>query len=333
VQSILICENAPRTLAQIEALVAAGTPVLLKGFIDDWPIVQTVKTSGDAAGLDYLASFYNGQPVLGFYADDIQDGRIFYDQSMTQYNFVKQKVDLAEHINTLKPGDANKKEQIRYVGSTATDRWLPGFEALHDMPIDADNCVSSLWLGNACTVPAHFDVPQNIACCILGRRRFTLFPPEQVANLYIGPIELTPAGQTVSCVDIRNPDYDRFPRYREAEQHALIADMEPGDALFLPSMWWHNVESLAPANGLVNYWWRAEPAYLGPPAAALNHAMMSIKSLPKQQRDAWRALFEYYVFDGDQCANHLPLEAAGRLSGIDERTARQLRAELMNALK
>ena len=51
-----------------------------------------------------------------------------------------------------------------------------------------------LWLGNAIKVATHYDQMENIGIVVTGRRRFTLFPPEQVANLYMGPIELTPAG-------------------------------------------------------------------------------------------------------------------------------------------
>ena len=109
--------------------------------------------------------------------------------------------------------------------------------------------------------------------------------------------------------------------------------MAPGDALFLPSMWWHSVESLDWVNGLVNYWWKSEPSFLGPASAALTHAMLSIKSLPEPQREAWRALFDYYVFDGHSTKAHLPEEAWGRLGDIDENLARRLRAEILNALK
>ena len=57
-------------------------------------------------------------------------------------------------------------------------------------------------------------------------RRFTFFPPEQLENLYVGPIDFSPAGQPISLVDILNPDYAKFPKYKNAEDAALFADLE-----------------------------------------------------------------------------------------------------------
>lgn len=313
--------------ASIEALVKSQTPVLLKGFVSHWPMVKMAQELGNKAVLDDLIDRYNGHPVLAFHSEQFA-ARFFYDESGTRYNFSKVKADLAEVLATLKAG----RQDTFYVGSTATDRCLNQFDEEHALPMGDRHPVQSLWIGNRSTVPAHFDVPSNIACCTMGRRRFTLFPPDQLENLYIHQMDLTPAGQTVSAVDIAKPDYDLFPRYRQAEQAAWVAELEPGDALFVPSMWWHNVEALDEVNALVNFWWREEPSYLGPPAAVLNHALLSIRHLPKAQRDAWRAHFEYYVF-GEADLSHIPEEALGKLGQMDERMARQLRAELQNQLK
>ncbi|GIR40175.1 MAG: hypothetical protein CM15mP51_09550 [Porticoccaceae bacterium] len=126
----------------------------------------------------------------------------------------------------------------------------------------------------------HYDFPTNIACSVAGRRRFTFFPPEQLENLYVGPIDFSPAGQPISLVDILNPDYAKFPKYKNAEDAALFADLEIGDAVLVPSMWWHHVEAKDNLNVLVNYWWRTTPNYMGSPLNVLQHAILGLRDLP-----------------------------------------------------
>jgi len=85
---------------------------------------------------------------------------------------------------------------------------------------------------------------ENVGIVMTGRRRFTVFPPEQIGNLYPGPFELTPSGVPISLVDLTAPDLDRYPRFAEAMAAAQSAVLEPGDAIYLPFHWWHAVESL-----------------------------------------------------------------------------------------
>jgi len=167
----------------------------------------------------------------------------------------------------------------------------------------------------------------------VGHRRFTLFPPDQLANLYIGPSDKTPAVQAISLVDFYAPNFEKYPKFREALKHAQVADLEPGDALLLPSMWWHPVESLSSFNVLVNYWMRDLPAYFGASMNALEHAILSIRGLPKNQRAAWKNLFNHYVFDYDQeNFQHIPDGALGSLGEITDDTARKIRASLLSKL-
>src|SRR5690625_7659936 len=72
--------------------------------------------------------------------------------------------------------------------------------------------VARIWVGNAATVSTHYDLLDNIVCVVSGRRRFTLFPPEQLTNLYVGPLDFTLSGQPVSMVNLQDPDFDRLDR-------------------------------------------------------------------------------------------------------------------------
>src|SRR6201999_1875668 len=127
--------------------------------------------------------------------------------------------------------------------------YLPGLGAenglaLNDPMFEANPPTVSIWLGNRTLAATHYDLSNNIACCMVGHRRFTLFPPDQVANLYPGPLEPTPGGQVVSMVDFRDPDRARYPRFAEAEAAGQVAELDPGDILFYPALWWHQVEAL-----------------------------------------------------------------------------------------
>ncbi len=74
------------------------------------------------------------------------------------------------------------------------------------MPLSVPGSSPRIWIGNATHVAPHYDISDNAAVFALGRRRFTLFPPAQTPNLYVGPLDITIAGQPVSMVDIRDPD-------------------------------------------------------------------------------------------------------------------------------
>ena len=175
------------------------------------------------------------------------------------------------------------------------------------MNFGAHDPLASIWIGNRTVIPAHYDLPDNLACVAAGRRRFTLFPPEQLRNLYVGPLDFTPAGQAVSLVDLHQPDLARYPRFAEALAQAQSAELEAGDALFIPSMWWHHVEGLTPFNILVNYWWRQSPGWMDTPFNTLLLALLTMRELPPAQRAAWQELFRHYVFDSDSSeAAHIP---------------------------
>jgi hypothetical protein len=188
-------------------------------------------------------------------------------------------------------------------------------------------------MGTPTRIAAHNDFPQNLACVAVGRRRFTLFPPEQFRNLYLGPVDNTPAGRAISMVDLHQPDPDRHPRFAEAMRHARVAELAPGDAIHIPSMWWHHVEGLDPFNVLVNYWWRETPRWMGQPQEALNHALLAIRDLPAHEKQHWRDVFDYYVFNnGDETIAHIPEEGRSVLAPLTPESAGRIRAFLLRQL-
>lgn len=307
-------------------------PLLLKGLVKDWPLVQAGLRSDEEAR-NYLQRFYQGCPVTVSRMAPENRGRVFYNEDVSKLNFETGTTTLDVVLDQIFKHKQDPLPPTYYVGSTTLDVCLPGMRAENDLNMRELNPLVSIWVGNQTRVAAHYDAPENIACVVIGKRRFTLFPPSQIENLYPGPLDFTPAGQTISMVDFDNPDFEKFPRFKTAIENAQVADMEPGDALMLPSMWWHHVEGLSSFNMLVNYWWRLAPKYMGQAVTVLNHAILSIRDLPEHEKAAWKHIFDYYIFgDAKHAGEHLPEAARGSLGELDEMQSRKLRALLLNKL-
>lgn len=310
-------------------------PAIIRGIAADWPLVKTAKHSVDEF-FNYIDSFDNHSQLTHVGMGTVpakHQGRLFYNEAFTGFNFSRKNVEFPSFISEIRQAASNADGTAHYMGSTNVDRLLPNIRQDNDIKALAGlNPLVSIWLSNQTVVAAHQDFPDNLAVCVAGKRRFTLFPPEQISNLYIGPLDKTPAGQPISLVDHRNPDFSEHPKYKTALTSAVVAELSPGDALFIPSLWWHSVESLAPINVLINYWWQKTPNYIGSPMDALFHSIMNIGTLTNKQKLAMKALFDEYVFD-DKTHDfaHIPENAQGILAK-DELANRQLRAMLLNKL-
>lgn len=322
--------TAPGVLG--DALLAADEPVVLRGLASTWPVVKAARASQGEAGA-YLRRFDRGEQVLAFLGAPEIAGRYFYNADLSGFNYATVKAPLDQVLQQLEKHKDDPRPPSLYVGSTMIDHYLPGFRAENDLDLGPRDPLVSIWIGNRSRIAAHHDVPDNIAVVAAGRRRFTLFPPEQVSNLYVGPLDFTPAGQAISLVDFAQPDLERFPRFARAMQSAQAAELGPGDALFIPSMWWHHIEALAPFNALVNYWWRQSPPHMDSPISALMLALLTMRDLPPAQRQAWQELFRHYVFESDGGeAAHIPPPARRMLAPLDADAARALRIQLLNRL-
>jgi hypothetical protein len=296
------------------------------------------RTGSPDLAATYLKSFYQGRPILAFIARPERKGRFGYTADATQLDFESDRGLLNEYLDRIILHLHDDQAPSFYIGSTDVDRYLPGFRAKNDLVLNhpmfqANPPMVGAWIGNRTTALAHHDMSNNIACCLIGRRRFTLFPPEQIENLYPGPLEPTPGGQVVTMADIQVPDFERFPKLREALDAAEVAELEPGDALFYPAMWWHQVDALEAFNVMVNYWWNTSPQFMDTPQNTLLHALLSLRDRPAQEKRAWQAVFDYYVFGpAERAAAHLPEAARGNLAPMDEVKARRLRNYLLQRL-
>ena len=321
--------------AQLQALLPGWTtPKVLRGLVAHWPMVSAARASADAAAA-HLRQFDPGHmPVTATTAPAHVQGRFFYNADMSGFNFRREQVPLNVVLATLLKYRTDPAPPSIYVASTTLESFLPGFTDQNPLALGVADPLASIWIGNRSRIAAHQDVPDNIACVAAGRRRVTLFPPAQVDNLYIGPLDFTPAGQAVSLVDFAAPDPARFPRFSAALAQAQVAELGPGDAVYIPSLWWHHMEGLDDFNVLVNYWWRPVPAWMDAPMNALMLTILAVRELPAAQRTQWRALFDHYVFQADDhTAAHIPAQSRGVLGPLDETTAAHVRGVLRRRLE
>lgn len=237
--------------------------------------------------------------------------------STTGANFQRRGMTFVDALDALAAETHAPTGRSFYIDGVLVAELLP---ALVDaLAFPGGEGMPRLWLGSGQSTAAHFDVHHNLARVLYGTRRFVLMPPDQLPNLYPGPIDMTPGGTVTSLVDLDRPDFDRFPNARIALEHALRADLGVGDAIYIPSYWWHQVRAVG-ANALVNQWWGPESrTEHGRARTAFLHALVAIRELSPESRSTWRSLFDYYVFTA------LGRPYAADIDGNDERSSERAR--------
>ena len=328
-------EHVGLTVEQIRRQVLPDKhPAILRGLVRDWRAVREFSDS-PASLVRYIKQLDSGAPVDALMTAPEAGGQISYNAAMTGFNFHRNRLPLSEIAEQVLRYSHFAQPPAVAAQSALIRDCLPAFARENSLTLFDESILPRIWLGNRITTPAHVDEWNNVACVVAGRRRFTLFPPEQIANLYIGPLDFAPTGAAMSMVSVRDPDFERYPKFRDALPAAQVAVLEAGDCLFIPPLWWHHVESLEPFNVLVNYWWHdplganslADSAF-----DALLHGILSIRALPPESRHAWRAFFEHYVFSQNDSTGHIPPERHGILGGLSETQRNSLRAHLAKKL-
>jgi hypothetical protein len=330
-----IAEYEPMERERFEReIVPKGEPAVFRGLVAEWPVVQAGKTGPEA-----LAQMLHGaatdEPFEAWFASPGIDGQFNYNEDFSGFNFERRLATVDQLLDLLLRQRGQEKPYSMYAGGIPIRKHLPRLvRAIPVTMLDMQrDTLISLWLGNKTHTATHWDQSSNLACVVAGRRRWTLFPPEQLKNLYVGPLDFTLAGQPTSLVDIDTPDLETYPRFADALKAARRAELAPGDALYVPAMWWHDVLSLEDFGCLINFWWReGEPPHLTP-LNALYHAVLTMRNLPPNELKAWRNMFKHYIFgdDGDPLA-HLPETARGILGRRTPELVTRIKKLLIQAL-
>lgn len=210
-------------------------PVVLTGLADAWP-------ARARWSLDYLATAHGSArlPVAR-----TQGGAVITDP---RRGVICDEQPLGDYLASLRDGDPGGYLMTRFEDlppDLAREAPLPPICA------GAGWRVSKLWISAAGTTSAlHFDLADNLHTVLAGRKRFILFSPDESDCVYPrGLLSSIPNGAEV---DPEAPDLARFPRLAYATPR--VAELGPGDTLFLPHGHWHHVRTLEPTIA-VNTWW------------------------------------------------------------------------------
>jgi hypothetical protein len=307
-------------------------PAVIRGLVSAWPVVRSAASS-PAHFREYVSQFDSGRVAEVFVGEAPIAGKFYYNEDLTGFNFDRQRMSFGDALDRVVGSVGQTGGRSMYLGSVGIDDYLPGFSAQNPLPLVSPTASARIWLGHESNVSAHYDSLDNLACVVTGKRRFTLFSPEVTDKLYMGPIDFTMAGQPVSLAAAAERDDPRYPRFREVRDQALVAELNPGDAIYIPKLWWHQVEATSPFNVLVNYWWDAF-ATADAPSIGLLLSLITIAERPLQERLAWKAFFDHYVFrsNGHPLA-HLPKEQHGVLGPLQPDNYDKLRARVMHLLR
>jgi lysine-specific demethylase 8 len=210
-------------------------PAVFAGLVNDWPAVGRWT-------LDFLADAY---PSVTVTTAEVAAGVVVMDRRRGLIQGPKQ---IRAFIDALRGGARD-----RYM-MAPLDELPAALRADAPPPAYLNGTTvqnAKLWIGATGVVSSlHRDLADNLHAQVSGRKRFTLVAPQQSACVY--PNSFFDGVPNGCRVDVERPDYARFPRLREAEM--FVAELGPGDVLYIPRGWWHHVRTLELGIS-VNFWW------------------------------------------------------------------------------
>ncbi len=229
----------------------ACRPVLLKGALRGWPAFGRWSP-------DFLESQFADQRVALAVSD-----RGGFDYSAPRTD----EVSFAEAASRIRE-DSPESDRHYYLLKQNIPANFPSLMADLQVPElvgDPRRLTSvNLWFGGAGNLtPLHYDRANNLLAQFWGRKHVTLFDPQQFDLLYPAIDSDRPH---ISRANLLAPDYEAFPLLRQAAP--LEGVLEPGDILYMPPFWWHQVHSLDLSIS-VNFWWLPHLAQCVCPAAVL----------------------------------------------------------------
>lgn len=178
--------EAPISPEQFEALRAESRPVIIRGLVKSWPAVAAAQQC-DRAIVDYLTKGAVARPVGAIAASPAEQGRFFYTPDLSRLNFVKGSGRLETFLEDLLSAAGMSDAPAMAVQSEDIASLMPRFVAENRFDL-LPEVAPRIWIGNRIRVAPHYDAKENVACCVAGRRRFTVFPLIKSAIFILAPL-------------------------------------------------------------------------------------------------------------------------------------------------
>src|ERR1700744_5234498 len=185
--------ESPRTIDALDIkgpeqfladVVGPCRPVLLRGLVKTWPIVEAGRLSPSAV-LDHLKPLDAGGEIEAFFGAPAIAGKYFYAEDLKGFNFERRRMKFDAALESIVSSVGAVGSPSIYVGSVPTDDFLPRFAAFNPMSLLSPGVSPRVWMGHAANVSSHYAAVDNLACVAVGTRRFTLFAPESIGRLYV----------------------------------------------------------------------------------------------------------------------------------------------------
>ena len=274
---------------QLMRYIKANSPVVIENFQDGWG-----KGSGrDAFRTQSLLSMFGDNIVRVSMSetgkfDGPEDGKLWglSDGTDVLVRPPSTSMRFKDFLSLVdKYGEnATSSKEVFYLEYLSLHQYLGNnFRELTPLPGTIENVtelnhlVTNLWVGGMPTIsPLHYDDYENLLCQIRGHKEVILFPPQQLPYLYYtsrpkghlhyeypgifrrDPSSIDRRSNVVfgSGVNVDSPDKKIHPLYfKHATPYRVL--LNPGDVLYLPAYWHHEVQSIPDNEGLnvaVNFW-------------------------------------------------------------------------------
>ena len=100
--------------------------------------------------------------------------------------------------------------------------------------------------GEGSKVVMHYDMDlaNNFHFNFTGEKKVILYPPDQTGLIYKVPYSIV----SMEIIDMDAPDFDKYPALAKAK--GFETRLSHGDALYIPSKWWHFIKYETPSLSL-----------------------------------------------------------------------------------